>query len=74
MKGNQDPFEIEALELLVKASQKPYVSYDEGMKLYSLGRNSFINIANEAGAVRKVRGRCLVNVKILNDYIETMFS
>ncbi len=73
-KKNTDPFEIEALEIMVEAAQKPYISYEEGMKLYSLGRNNFIEIARESGAVRKVRGRCLVNVKVLNDYIETMFG
>ena len=40
----QDEFTIEALEMLIQCAQKPYVSYAEGAKLYSLGRNSFIEL------------------------------
>ena len=70
----QEEFSIETLELLVKCSQKPYVSYAEGAKLYSLGRNSFIELAQDAGAVRKIGGRAIVNVQKLNEYIEDMCS
>lgn len=70
----QDEFSIEALELLIQCSQKPYVSYAEGAKLYSLGRNSFIELAQEANAVRKIGGRAIVNVQKLNEYIETMYG
>ena len=72
--AHKEPLDVEALEIMVKAAQKPYISYSEGMVLYSLGRNNFIELANEAGAVRKVKGRCIVNVKVLNDYIEMMFA
>lgn len=50
------------------------MSYAEGAKLYSLGRNSFIELAQEANAVRKIGGRAIVNVQILNEYIETMYG
>ena len=70
----QEDFSIETLELLIKCSQKPYVSYAEGAKLYSLGRNSFMELAQEANAVRKIGGRAIVNVQKLNEYIETMYG
>lgn len=70
----QDEFSIEALELLIQCAQKPYVSYVEGAKLYSLGRNSFIELAQEAKAVRKIGGRAIVNVQKLNEYIEDMYG
>lgn len=50
------------------------MSYAEGAKLYSLGRNSFIELAQEENAVRKIGGRAIVNVQILNEYIETMYG
>ena len=42
---------IEELEALVHAGAKKFVRYEEGAKLYSIGRNSFIDLAREADAV-----------------------
>lgn len=67
-------FSIESLELMIKCSQKPYISYEEGITLYSVGRNTFIKMAQEAKAVRKIGGRAIVNVQKLNEYIEDMYS
>ena len=41
---------IEELEALVHAGAKKFVRYEEGAKLYSIGRNSFIDLAREADA------------------------
>ncbi len=63
---------MENLEKFVATGQKQYVSYEEGAMLYSLGRNSFIELAKEANAVRHVKGRCIVSVSVLNEFIENM--
>ncbi len=65
---------IETLRYLVEAAQKPYVSIDEGRLLYSMGIHSFADLAKEAKATRRIGRRVLVNVKVLNKYIETMFD
>ena len=71
---NTEGDRIEALRYLVEAAQKPYVSYEEGSQLYSLGIHSFADIAKDAKATRRIGRRVLVNVKVLNKYIETMFD
>ena len=43
----KENFSIESLELMIKCSQKPYISYEEGATLYSVGRNTFIKMAQE---------------------------
>lgn len=39
-----------------------------------MGLHTFRDLAIEAGATRKMQGVVLVNVRIINDYIETMFG
>ncbi len=65
---------IETLRYLVEAAQKPYVSIDEGRLLYSMGIHFFADLAKEAKATRKIGRKMLVNVKVLNKYIETIFD
>ena len=42
------------------------------MKLYSLGKTNFAELARNANAIRKVKGRNLVHIPTLEEYIETM--
>lgn len=73
-KIKRNELEIENLKMLVSTGQKQYVSYEEGTKLYSLGRNTFIELAKEARAIRKIGTRVIVNVNILNEFIETVYT
>jgi len=66
--------DVEKLRIIVEAAQKPYISMAEGRLLYSLGRHSFEKLAKDSGARREVGGRILVNVKVLNRFIEDMFG
>ncbi|MBQ5674276.1 MAG: hypothetical protein IIV45_04200 [Lachnospiraceae bacterium] len=59
---------------MVISGQKEYVRYKEGAELFSVGERTFMNLAKEANAVRKIKGICLVHVTTLRDYIETMYS
>ena len=71
---NFETEKLERLQLLVEAAQKSYISLDEGTYLYSMSRNRFRDLANEAKAVRNIGRRVLVNVKVLNQYIEDNYS
>ena len=66
--------DVEKLKLIVEAAQKPYISMQEGMLLYSVGRHTFEKLMVDSGARRKIGSRVIVNVKILNQYIEDMFA
>lgn len=39
-----------------------------------MGIHGFMDLAKEAGAVRKINGICLVNTEAINKYIEDMFG
>lgn len=66
--------DLRSLKLIVEAAQKPYLSVNEGMQLYCLGRNTTIRLAKESGAIRKIGTKILINVKVFNEYIESMYS
>lgn len=61
---------IDELEKLVKDGTKKYVRYEEGAKLYSMGRNSFMELAKDAKAVFRYKGAALVNIQKVDMYIE----
>ena len=65
---------IEALKIKIENGQKQYIRYNEGAELYSMGLHTFRDLAIEAGATRKMQGVVRVNVRIINDYIETMYG
>lgn len=54
---------------LSKHSVKKYVRYDEGMLLYSMGKNRFIELARNAKARYKVNGVILCDTEAINEYI-----
>lgn len=58
------------LAQLVNSGTKKYVRYEEGAKLYSVGRNTFIEMAKDANAVFRYRGVALVNIQKVNEFIE----
>jgi len=62
--------EIPELDKLIQFGAKKFVRYDEGAKMFSMGLHSFQEVAREAGAVYR-RGRIvLVNVKLVEEYME----
>ena len=58
----------------LKGGTKKWVRYDEGAVLYSMGIHSFMDLANEAKAVYRIKRICLVNTEKLDEYIEMMYS
>ena len=66
--------EIPELGMKVTSGHKKYVRYREGAELFSMGERTFMDLAKESGAVRKIKGVCLVNVDMLGKYIEDMYA
>lgn len=58
------------LEQRVGERKKKYVRYQEGAELYSMGLNTFREIAREAKATVRIKGIVLVNVEIFEEYLE----
>ena len=53
-----------------KKRNKKFVRYPEGAELYSMGIQSFMKLAKEAGAVYKIRNIALVNTELFENYLE----
>ena len=62
---------LENLEELVGRKRKKFVRYHEGAALYSMGLHSFQDLAKEAKAIYRVKRMVLVNLDILDDYLES---
>ena len=62
--------EVKDLEAQVQNGNKRFVRYAEGAALYSLGLHTFQEIAKEANAVYKVKRCVIVNLDIVNEYLE----
>lgn len=48
-----------------------FVRYAEGAKMYSMGVSKFMQLAKDAKACYKVNQMVLVNVEIIDKYLET---
>lgn len=51
--------------------RKKFVRYSEGAKMYSMGMSKFQQLAKDAKACYKVNQMVLVNVDIIDKYLET---
>ena len=59
------------LEQRVIERKKKYVRYQEGgAELYSMGLNTFREIARDAKATVRIKGIVLVNIEIFEEYLE----
>ncbi|MCF0129558.1 MAG: hypothetical protein HUJ70_13335 [Pseudobutyrivibrio sp.] len=66
---------MKTIKMIAEASQKLYITAEEGRLLYSMGIHTFHDIAREANAVRKVTStKYIYSTKAINEYIETMFG
>ncbi len=68
---NKRTRDMERLRTMVQSCGKKFVRLDEGAALYSIGLNTFRDIARDAGAIYKVKRITLVNTQILDEFIET---
>lgn len=51
--------------------KKRYVRYAEGAEMYSMCEAKFQQLAKDANAVYKINQLCLVNLDILEEYLQT---
>lgn len=68
---NKRTRDMESLRTMVQSCGKKFVRLDEGAALFSIGLNTFRDIARDAGAIYKVKRITLVNTQILDEFIET---
>ena len=54
-----------------RAKRKKFVRYAEGAELYSMGLTKFQELAKDAKACYKVNQLVLVNLEIIDKYLET---
>ena len=54
-----------------KVNTKNFIRYDEGAERYSMSKDSFMKLAQDARAVYKINRITLVNVKIFEEYLES---
>lgn len=54
-----------------KTNNKRFVRYSEGAEMYSMGKPKFQELAKDAKACYKVNQLVLVNLDILDAYLET---
>ena len=62
--------QVPELERMVREKRKKYVRYKEGAQLYSMGLHTFQQLAKEAGAIYRIKRIVLVNLDILDEYME----
>lgn len=55
---------------LIRDGRKKFVRIDEGAILYSIGINSFRQLAVEAKAIYHIKKTVLVNTQIIDEYLE----
>lgn len=70
MPRKRTSYSFDELSHAVASGGKKYVRYEEGAKLFSIGRNSFIELANDADAVFKYHGCAIINIQKIEKFIE----
>ena len=55
----------------MKVMNKKFVSIKEGVELYSIGSETLRNLAEEAGAIYKIKRKVLINAAIFEEYLES---
>ncbi len=62
--------EVEELKKMVNGRVKKFVSLEEGAAIYSIGTNTFREMAKDAHATYRVKRRVLVNLELMDEYLE----
>lgn len=52
-------------------NKKRLVRYKEGAEMYSMGMNKFQTLAKDAGAILKIDRMVLVDLNLLDQYLES---
>ena len=62
--------DVERTQKKVREYRKKFFRYDEGAELLSMGLSKFRKLAIDAGAVYKLERLVLVNMDIVDEYME----
>lgn len=71
MTPKTETFTVPELEKILARKKKKYIRYEEGAVLYSMGKNSFRQIAQDAHAIVRLKRIAVVNVEVLDEYLES---
>ena len=71
MTPKTETFTVPELEKILARKKKKYIRYEEGAVLYSMGKNSFRQSAQDAHAIVRLKRIALVNVEVLDEYLES---
>lgn len=74
MTPKTETFTVPELEKILARKKKKYIRYEEGAVLYSMGKNSFRQIAQDAHAIVRLKRIALVNVEVLDEYLESFLE
>jgi len=55
----------------ITSRRSKFVRHDEGAVMYSMSKNTFMQLAHDAQAIYKVNRMVLVNTEILDEYLES---
>ena len=58
------------MNIMENKQKKKYVRYKDGAEMKVIGITTFMKLAKEAKAVYKIRNIALVNIEILDEYME----
>ena len=62
--------DMEELKKMVNGRVKKFVSLEEGAVIYSIGKNTFREMAKDARAIYRIKRRVLVNLELMDEYME----
>ena len=72
LKDSDNDDKIKELTKIFPNGKKKWVRYDEGAILYSLGINTFRQLAKDAKAVYRINRIVLINTEKIDAYMELM--
>lgn len=70
MKKRKEMSIDELQSVVMNGRLKKFVSLEEGAMLYSVGKNTFREMAQDAHALYRIKRRVLVNLEKMDDYME----
>lgn len=70
MTPKTETFTVPELEKILAGKKKKYIRYEEGITLYSMGKIPLRQLAQEAHALLRIKKMAIVDLDILDDYLE----
>lgn len=68
--NKRNQMNVEELKKMVNGRVKKFVSLEEGAAIYSVGKHTFREMARDAHATYRIKRRILVNLEMMDEYME----